>query len=238
MELVQELKSRGLHMDGIIYGTLLSVCASNNRCKEAEKYFDEMKSDGHAPNVFHYSSLLNAYAVDGNYKKAEELIQEMKTAGLACNKVGLLLLLPINNLSNCIDFGLLMCKFFNLADIKSLKCQSYKVVCVSILLKHMVFSFALIRIETKNPCKTGTHFHLLHLQVVLTTLLKVYVKGGMFEKSRELLDEMQALGYTDDEVKMHLIMIFMICHCDLPPHNLFYICCTRTCLHGGDFASV
>lgn len=74
-------------MDDVLYGTLISVCASNNQCNEAEKYFDEMKSEGHSPNVFHYSSLLNAYAIDGNYRKADKLIQEMGSAGLTLNKV-------------------------------------------------------------------------------------------------------------------------------------------------------
>lgn len=74
-------------MDIVLYGTLISVCATNNQCKEAEKYFNEMKSEGHSPNVFHYSSLLNAYAVDGNHEKADELIQEMRSVGLTLNKV-------------------------------------------------------------------------------------------------------------------------------------------------------
>ena len=39
------------------------------------------------------------------------------------------------------------------------------------------------------------------LQVISTTLLKVYVKGGLFEKSRELLAELKSLGYAEDEVK-------------------------------------
>ena len=74
-------------MDSVIYGTLLSVCASNNQCQEAERYFMDMKSEGYSPNVFHYSSLINAYSVDGNYTKADELIQEMKSGGLVLNKV-------------------------------------------------------------------------------------------------------------------------------------------------------
>lgn len=74
-------------MDSVLYGTLISVCASNNQCEEAKKYFDEMKSEGHTPNVFHYSSLLNAYAADGNYMNADELIEEMKSEGIVMNKV-------------------------------------------------------------------------------------------------------------------------------------------------------
>lgn len=37
-------------------------------------------------------------------------------------------------------------------------------------------------------------------QVILTTLLKVYVRGGLFEKSQELLAELETLGYAEDEV--------------------------------------
>ncbi|KAI3774505.1 hypothetical protein L1987_49063 [Smallanthus sonchifolius] len=94
-ELVQELKYNGLQMDSVIYGTLISVCASCNQCKEAEKYFNQMKIEGHVPNVFHYSSLLIAYSVDGSYEKAEEIFREMKSAGLVPNKVVLTTLLKV-----------------------------------------------------------------------------------------------------------------------------------------------
>ncbi|XP_034197905.1 pentatricopeptide repeat-containing protein At1g10910, chloroplastic isoform X3 [Prunus dulcis] len=42
--------------------------------------------------------------------------------------------------------------------------------------------------------------------VILTTLLKVYVRGGLFEKSRELLAELEALGYAEDEMPYCLLM--------------------------------
>jgi pentatricopeptide repeat protein len=36
---------------------------------------------------------------------------------------------------------------------------------------------------------------------MLTTLLKVYSKGGIFEKAKDLLAELEALGFAQDEVK-------------------------------------
>uniref|UniRef100_A0A7N0TVY5 Pentatricopeptide repeat-containing protein n=1 Tax=Kalanchoe fedtschenkoi TaxID=63787 RepID=A0A7N0TVY5_KALFE len=95
MKLVRELQENELRMDGVIYGTLLAVCASNNRREEAEVYFNRMKDEGHSPNIFHYSSLLNAYSSEGDYKKADELVQEMKSAGLVPNKVMLTTLLKV-----------------------------------------------------------------------------------------------------------------------------------------------
>lgn len=74
-------------MDSVLYGTLLAICASNNKWEEAENYFQQMKDEGHLPNEFHYSSLLNAYSISGNYKKADDLVQDMKSAGLVPNKV-------------------------------------------------------------------------------------------------------------------------------------------------------
>lgn len=34
----------------------------------------------------------------------------------------------------------------------------------------------------------------------MTTLLKVYIKGGLFERSRELLAELESAGYAENEV--------------------------------------
>ncbi|XP_071724195.1 pentatricopeptide repeat-containing protein At1g10910, chloroplastic [Rutidosis leptorrhynchoides] len=95
IKLVQELKDNGLKMDAVMYGTILAVCASNNLCEEAERYFNEMKGEGISPNIYHYSSLLNAYASDGNHEKADSLVEEMKSSGLVPNKVMLTTLLKV-----------------------------------------------------------------------------------------------------------------------------------------------
>lgn len=87
MHLVQELENNGLHKDSVIYGTLISICASNNLSEEAEAFFQQMLDEGCCPNIFHYSSLLNAYSLDGNYTKAEKLVESMKSSGVAPNKV-------------------------------------------------------------------------------------------------------------------------------------------------------
>ena len=87
MGLISEMKSRGLQMDSVIYGTLLAICASHNYCEEAEVYFQKMKDEGHSPNLFHYSSLLNAYSENADYGKAEMLMKDLRSSGLTPNKV-------------------------------------------------------------------------------------------------------------------------------------------------------
>lgn len=41
----------------------------------------------------------------------------------------------------------------------------------------------------------------------MTTLLKVYIKGGLFERSRELLSELESAGYAENEVKLYAYTI-------------------------------
>lgn len=56
----------------------------------------------------------------------------------------------------------------------------------------LLFYVVLIASKVKSRCTC--------MQVILTTLLKVYVKGGLFDKSRELLAELESLGHANDEV--------------------------------------
>ncbi|GJN18643.1 hypothetical protein PR202_gb05824 [Eleusine coracana subsp. coracana] len=95
MGLINELNSRGLQMDSVIYGTLLAICASHNYCEEAEVYFQKMKDEGHTPNLFHYSSLLNAYSENANHEKAELLMKDLRSSGLTPNEVILNTLLKV-----------------------------------------------------------------------------------------------------------------------------------------------
>ncbi|CAM0881336.1 unnamed protein product [Alopecurus aequalis] len=103
LELINELNSRGLQMDSVIYGTLLAICASHNYCEEAEVYFQKLKDEGHKPNLFHYSSLLNAYSENSYYEKAELLMKDLRSSGLIPNKVILTTLLKVYSKGGLFD---------------------------------------------------------------------------------------------------------------------------------------
>lgn len=45
---------------------------------------------------------------------------------------------------------------------------------------------------------------------MFTTLLKVYVRGGLFEKSRELLVKLESLGYAQEEVPLNFCLFLRI----------------------------
>jgi pentatricopeptide repeat protein len=48
------------------------------------------------------------------------------------------------------------------------------------------------------------------LKVILTTLLKVYARRGLFEKAKELLAELETLGYAQDEVHISHIKVGIV----------------------------
>lgn len=110
MGLINEMKSRGLQMDSVIYGTLLAICASHNYCEEAEVYFQKMKDEGHNPNMFHYSSLLNAYSENADYGKAEMLLKDLRSSGLTPNEVIFLVLLCGASLINLNLYSSAICQ--------------------------------------------------------------------------------------------------------------------------------
>lgn len=45
---------------------------------------------------------------------------------------------------------------------------------------------------------------------MFTTLLKVYVRGGLFEKSRELLVKLESLGYAQEEVPLNFCLFLCV----------------------------
>ncbi|KAL2342215.1 hypothetical protein Fmac_010155 [Flemingia macrophylla] len=51
LELSQELAHNKLQMDGVTYGTILAVCASNSKWEEAEYYFNQVKDEGSQNNT-------------------------------------------------------------------------------------------------------------------------------------------------------------------------------------------
>ncbi|KAF8696648.1 hypothetical protein HU200_036267 [Digitaria exilis] len=170
MGLINEMKSRGIQMDSVLYGTLLAICASHNYYEEAEVYFQKMKDEGHIPNLFHYSSLLNAYSENADYGKAEMLLKDLRSSGLTPNKVIILVLIRW-------PFINFLESIFLRNMVKDILTLSRGIVCKPDL------------ISAKNYCL-----------VMLTTLLKVYSKGGIFEKAKELLTELEASGFAQDEM--------------------------------------
>lgn len=67
------------------------------------------------------------------------------------------------------------------------------------------------------------------MQVILTSLLKVYVKGGLFDKSRELLDDLDALGYAQNEVHIMQSSFTQPAHNEFPPSPSLQ-CSSKSCM--------
>uniref|UniRef100_J3N7L0 SWIM-type domain-containing protein n=1 Tax=Oryza brachyantha TaxID=4533 RepID=J3N7L0_ORYBR len=108
--------------------------------------------------------------------------------------------------------------------MKSLHCHCQKMECEGIPCSHIfvVLKFLLIDIiphccvivrwtmEAKetfsNMIKEFEIQMRLEGKVILTTLLKVYSRGGLFEKARELLTELEASSFAHDEMPYYILI--------------------------------
>ncbi|KAI9397242.1 hypothetical protein POPTR_003G019000v4 [Populus trichocarpa] len=184
LDLVQELNYNGLQMDSVMYGTLLVVCASNNRCEEAQSYFNQMKDEGHSPNIYHYSSLLNAYASGGNYKKAEELVQDMKSSGLVPNKVMLTTQLKVYVRGRLFEKSRdLLVELDTLGFAKDE--MPYCLLMDGLAKTGCIDEARSVFNEMKEKCvKPGGYSY--------SIMISSFCRGGLFEEAKELAEEFEA----------------------------------------------
>ncbi|KAL8117135.1 hypothetical protein AgCh_015149 [Apium graveolens] len=233
LDLVQELKYNGLIMDSVTYGILLNVCASNNQCEEAEKYFKKMKDEGHTPNIFHYGSLINAYSAKGNFKKADELIVNMKDAGLVPNKVILTSLLKVyvkgglfdkarellNDLEalghaqNEIPYCILMdglAKSGQIQEAKSVfdEMNEKNVKSDGYSYSIMISAFCrsgLLEEAKELVCQVEAKYKSYDV-IMLNTMLCAYCRVGEMENVMKMLKRMDELAITPDWNTFHILI--------------------------------
>ncbi|CAM9235280.1 unnamed protein product [Ectocarpus sp. 12 AP-2014] len=76
------MKSRGIGMDVVSYGTAVSACAKAGDVKGALKLLKEMQEAGVEPNTVVYNSALDACGRAGKPKVAEKLLRKMGETGV------------------------------------------------------------------------------------------------------------------------------------------------------------
>ncbi|KAL6881949.1 hypothetical protein ACP4OV_011421 [Aristida adscensionis] len=246
MKLINELNSRGLQMDSVIYGTLLAICASHNYCEEAELYFQKLKDEGHKPNLFHYSSLLNAYSENANYEKAESLMKDLRSSGLTPNKVMLTTLLKVYSKGGLLEkakellteleasgFAQDEMPYCILLDglVKGGKIQEAMVLfnemkekCV----KSDGYAFSIMisalhrgghRQESKQLAKEFEDTDAMYDLVMLNTSLRAYCSTNDIESVMRMLKKMDELNISPDNITFNTLIRFF---CDAKVYHLAY----------------
>lgn len=65
LDMLKEMRSRGLAPDVITYNTLINACSVSAQVEEAERLFQDMQARGLKPNVVTYSTLITSHARAG-----------------------------------------------------------------------------------------------------------------------------------------------------------------------------
>ncbi|KAL0357150.1 UNVERIFIED_CONTAM: Pentatricopeptide repeat-containing protein, chloroplastic [Sesamum calycinum] len=171
----------------------VSVCNSTLYClikvasfHSSLKLFNQMKQAGLVPDIVTYSTLLVGCAkVKGGYVKAMELVREIKYRGLQMDIVvyGTLISVCASN-NQCEEAE----KYFN--EMKS-EGHSPNVFHYSSLL---------------NAYAVDGNYKKADELIQEMRSAGLVLNKGLFEKSRELMDELQDLGYAEDEMPYCLLM--------------------------------
>lgn len=82
LELVAELRSRGIQCNVHTYSAMMNVCIKCGELDLALDVYKKMKAEGLKPNVVTYNTLIDVYGKIGQWKNAVEVLEQIKAEGL------------------------------------------------------------------------------------------------------------------------------------------------------------
>ena len=100
LELVAEMRGRGIQCNVHTYSALMSVCVKCNECELALDVYDQLLSEGCTANLVTYNILIDAFSRTGQWSKAADVLDPISRQGLtpeartynsiisACGKAG------------------------------------------------------------------------------------------------------------------------------------------------------
>ena len=80
-----EMKRRGMHLNVVIYTTMIHICDLLGDLEDGMKLLEEMKGVGIYPNKHTYTSLMHLAGTVGQVEKMEELFEEYKKSDVVVN---------------------------------------------------------------------------------------------------------------------------------------------------------
>lgn len=83
LELMAEMRSRGIEANIHTYSALMSVCVKCNECELALDVFQQLLSEGCTPNLVVYNILIDIHGKSGQWAKAVEVLGMLQAQGCA-----------------------------------------------------------------------------------------------------------------------------------------------------------
>ncbi|XWS54889.1 hypothetical protein CRYUN_Cryun10bG0128500 [Craigia yunnanensis] len=175
--------------NGSSYSTYIKIMGKKLSPVKALEIYDSIPDESTRINVFICNSLLSCVVRNGKLESGIKLFDKMKQDGLT----------PDSVTYNTLLAGCIKTKHGHSKAVELIKELKYN----GLQMDSIMFGTLLAADELMEEMKSSG---LVPNKVILTTLLKVYVRGGLFEKSRKLLAELETLGYAEDEMPYCLLM--------------------------------
>lgn len=78
LELVAEMKSRGITLNVHTYSALMNVCVKANELDLARDIFTQMRDEGCQPNLVTYNILIDVHVKKGNWREAVSVLDSLE----------------------------------------------------------------------------------------------------------------------------------------------------------------
>ena len=93
LELVAEMKGRGITLNVHTYSALMNVCVKANELDLARDVFCQMRDEGCQPNLVTYNILIDVHVKKGNWQEAVNVLDSLEQEVSDCSMKRLMLLI-------------------------------------------------------------------------------------------------------------------------------------------------
>ncbi len=85
LELVAEMRSRGIGCNVHTYSALMNVCIKSNEVSLAQEVYHQMVSEGCTPNLVTYNTLIDLYVKTGQWQEAIKILDTLEQEVSSCS---------------------------------------------------------------------------------------------------------------------------------------------------------
>jgi pentatricopeptide repeat domain-containing protein 1 len=78
LELVAEMRSRGISCNVHTYSALMNVCIKSNEVQLVQEVYQQMLAEGCTPNLVTYNTLIDLYVKTGQWREAIKLLDTLE----------------------------------------------------------------------------------------------------------------------------------------------------------------
>lgn len=193
MRLIEEMRSKEMEVDSVIYNSALAICVSTHRMGEARKLLATMEQTKGATDAITYNTLMKGFARAGDVDGCFRLFEQMHAGGIAASQVTYGILLDV-----CINENLMEKAAEVFGQMVKEGCPMNTVLYTTLIKGFSRAQQVDRAMEVYEKMRANTSMS--PDVVTYSVLIKAFCDASRMEEAMKLLSEMVAQGLAPDEI--------------------------------------